>query len=101
MKKGRDVPDIMISWRGMRVRTSFVKIFIEEFHNAVERDDVHAVIQVGVTCAGNDYKFLVVSFKKCESILAEIERMCLIAMNYYHGIFQLIGIFKELEIEER
>lgn len=43
-------------------RISFVKIFIEEFHDAVERNDVHAVIQVGVACTGNDYKFLVIPF---------------------------------------
>ncbi len=49
---------------------------------------------------GTTTNSLLSPFKESESVLSEIEGMGLVAMDYHHGILQLIGIFKELEVKE-
>ena len=80
------------------------KIFAKEFDQSVKRDYVFLIVEVCMTCAGNDHeKFIIVltgnDGKLLVGVASEIERMRLFSMYYHHGILDLTGTAHERKVD--
>ena len=80
---------------------SLFQILMIECFDAVERDDVHSVVEIGVYGAGDEQQLLVVALQPGEGVAAEVARVRLVAMDHEHGAADLTGIGEQLCVEQR
>ena len=73
----------------------------EEAADLVKRDDVHAVIQIGMDSSGNDHQRFVVAAQPGKGVLGEIAGMRVFPMDHQHRAADLIAVGEDRHVHER
>ena len=81
--------------------TSLFQILTVKCFDAVERDDVHSVVEIGVHSAGDEQQLLVAALQPGKGVAAEVARVRLVAVDDEHGAADLIGVGEQLRVEQR
>ena len=83
-------------------RNLLLQILCKKLCKFIKRDGIvfSAVIQIGVTCARNNYKLLVVAVEPLKGILAKIAGVGFFAMKNHNGALDFFGIGKKLCVQK-